>query len=351
MGQAQLKSQHAVRNWPFKVEPLHPTLGCAITGITLAEAVSPAMFAKVYEAFLDYELILFRDVDLPPATQVAFARNFGEVQIHVLSQYHGYKEHPEIYMLSNLDKDGNPSGKHPDRGTLYWHTDGSWKERTGQATMMYSEIVPDAGGETEFADMYSAYELLPAAMKARIEGRRAIHNFDFSRTRRHGEDPLTAEQRAKVPPVAHPIVRTHPETGRKAIFLGDHAEMIEGMEYAEGRALIEELNETDHPAGARLYAPLGPAPVHRLGQPLHAASRHRFRRGALQACDAPLHDRRRQANLSIVARVGWMILNHSYCGQKALTNNKGGIYEKCHLAIRTRSFRHLRCGVWHVHRG
>ena len=99
--------------------------------------MSPALFAKVYEAFLAYELILFRDVDLPPATQVAFARNFGEVQVHVLSQYHGYKEHPEIYMLSNLDKDGKPSGKHPDRGTLYWHTDGSWKERTGQATMMY----------------------------------------------------------------------------------------------------------------------------------------------------------------------------------------------------------------------
>jgi alpha-ketoglutarate-dependent taurine dioxygenase len=79
-------------------------------------------------------------------------------------------------------------------------------------------------------------------MKARIEGRRAVHNFDFSRTRRHGEDPLTAEQKAKVPPVAHPIVRTHPDTGRKAIFLGDHAEGIEGMDYEEGRALIEELN-------------------------------------------------------------------------------------------------------------
>lgn len=155
-------------------------------------------------------------------------------------------------MLSNLDKDGNPSGKHPDRGTLYWHTDGSWRERTGQATMMYSEIVPEVGGETQFADMYSAYDLLPAAMKARIEGRRAVHNFDFSRTRRHGEDPLTAEQKAKVPPIAHPIVRTHPDTGRKAIFLGDHAEWIEGMDYEEGRALIEEINRMITPP-ARVY--------------------------------------------------------------------------------------------------
>jgi taurine dioxygenase len=244
MAQAKLKISppRAERDWPFEVKLLHPALGCEITGITLQQAVSPTMFAKVYEAFLDYQLILFRDVDLPPATQVAFARNFGEVQIHVLSQYHGYKEHPEIYMLSNLDRDGNPSGKHPDRGTLYWHTDGSWRERTGQATMMYSEIVPAAGGETEFADMYSAYDALPLAMKTKLDGRRAIHNFDFSRTRRHGEDPLTATQKAEVPPVAHPIVRTHPDTGRKAIFLGDHAESIEGMAYDDGRALIEELN-------------------------------------------------------------------------------------------------------------
>ena len=113
MAQTQLKSQRTARDWPFQVTPLHPVLGCEITGITLEQAVSPAMFAKVYEAFLDYELILFRDVALPPAMQVAFARNFGEVQVHVLSQYHGYKEHPEIYVLSNLDKDGNPSGYTP----------------------------------------------------------------------------------------------------------------------------------------------------------------------------------------------------------------------------------------------
>jgi taurine dioxygenase len=243
MAQAQPKAKtHAARDWPFAVLPLHPLLGCEITGITLEQAVSPKLFAKVYEAFLEYQLIVFHDVDLPPATQVAFARNFGEVQVHVLSDHYGIKDHPEIYMLSNLDRDGHPSGKHPDKGTLFWHTDGSWRERTGQATMMYSEIVPDTGGETEFADMYSAYELLPAAMKRRIEGRRAIHNLDFSRTRRHGEDFLTTEQKAKVPPIAHPIVRTHPETGRKAIFLGDHAEEIEGMPYDEGRALIEEIN-------------------------------------------------------------------------------------------------------------
>src|SRR5580704_7812337 len=99
MAQAQFKSKRVGRDWPFNVTPLHPVLGCEITGITLAQAVSPAMFEKVYEAFLDYELILFRDVDLPPATQVAFARRFGEIQIHVMNQYQKYPEFPEIYML------------------------------------------------------------------------------------------------------------------------------------------------------------------------------------------------------------------------------------------------------------
>lgn len=254
MAQTQPKPREdAARDWPFSVSPLHPVLGCEITGITLEQAVSPQLFNAVYEAFLDYQLILFRDIDLPPATQVAFARNFGEVQIHVLSSHYGTEQFPEIYFLSNLDKDGNPSGKHPDKGTLYWHTDGSWRERTGQATMMYSEVVPKAGGETEFADMYSAYDLLPGAMKERIEGRRAVHNLDFSRTRRHGQDLLTAQQKSQVPPVAHPIVRTHPETKRKAIFLGDHAESIEGMDYDEGRALIEELNTMITPQ-SRVYA-------------------------------------------------------------------------------------------------
>ena len=252
MAEARLQQSRPMGDRPFRVTALDSMLGCEIEGITAAEAASESLFGKIYEALLTYQLILFRNVDLSPATQVALARRFGDVQVHVMNQYHGYREHPEIYVLSNLDEAGNPNGKHPDQGTLYWHTDGSWRERTGQATLMYAEIVPDVGGETQFAGMYQAYELLPAAMKSAIEGRRAVHNLNFSRTRRHGHDPMTAEQRAKVPPVAHPIVRTHPETGRKAVFLGDHAESIEGMEYQEGRALIEELNALLTPA-SRVY--------------------------------------------------------------------------------------------------
>jgi len=223
------------------VRPLTPKLGAEISGVTLADGVPDDVFRAIYAAFLRYQVLLFPPQDLPPARQVAFGRQFGEVQVHVMSQYHA-DGHPELYRLSNLDANGNPTGHHPDRGTLAWHTDGSWQRVTGQATIIYGEIVPEIGGETHFCDMYGAYERLDASWKARIAGLRAVHNLDFSRTRRHGEDPMTEEQKRAKPPVDHPIVRTHPETGRKCLYLGDHAEYILGMPYDEGRVLIEELN-------------------------------------------------------------------------------------------------------------
>lgn len=223
------------------LRPLTPKLGAAITDTSLADEMSDETFRLIYQAFLRYQVLLFPPQPLPPGRQVSFAQRFGDVQIHVMSQYHadGY---PELYRLSNLDESGKPSGRHPDKGTLAWHTDGSWQRVTGHATIIYGEIVPDRGGETHFCDMYGAYERLDPAWKARIANLRAVHNLDFSRTRRHGEDPLTDAQRREKPPVDHPVVRTHPETGRKCLYLGDHAEHIIGMPYAEGRALIEELN-------------------------------------------------------------------------------------------------------------
>jgi len=228
-------------DWPFEVRPLTPTLGAEISGVDLAGEVDDVVFRAIYRAWLQYQVLLFPPQDLPPGRQVAFARHFGQVQIHVMNQYHA-DGFPELYRLSNLDGRGRPNGRHPDKGTLEWHTDGSWQHVTGHATIIYGEVVPETGGETHFADMYGAYDRLDSAWKARIATMRAVHNLDFSRTRRHGEDPMTDEQRRATPPVDHPVVRTHPETGRKCLYLGDHAESIVGMPYAEGRALIEELN-------------------------------------------------------------------------------------------------------------
>ena len=228
--------------WPFAVRPLTPALGVEVVGVDLAKEIDPPLFRALYDAFLRHQVLLFNTGELSPARQVAFARHFGEVQVHVMNQYHA-DGFPELYRLSNLDEHGRPNGRHPDKGTLAWHTDGSWKPITGQATIIYGEVVPDVGGETHFCDMYGGYERLDNTWKARIANLRAVHNLDFSRTRRHGEDPMTEAQKRATPPVDHPIVRTHPETGRKCIFLGDHAEYVLGMPYDEGRALIEELNQ------------------------------------------------------------------------------------------------------------
>lgn len=230
-----------MERWPFAVRPLTPRLGAEICGVDLAGGVDAALFQSLYRAFLRYQVLLFPPQDLPPARQVEFARRFGEVQIHVMNQYHA-DGFPELFRLSNLDENGRPNGRHPDKGTLAWHTDGSWQRVTGQATIIYGEVMPESGGETHFCDMYGAYERLDASWKARIAGLRAVHNLDFSRNRRHGEEPMTEAQRLARPPVDHPIVRTHPQTGRKCVYLGDHAESIVGMPYDEGRALIEELN-------------------------------------------------------------------------------------------------------------
>jgi taurine dioxygenase len=226
----------------LQLRPLEGSgLGAEVLGLQVA-AIDDAIFPAVYEAFLAHQILLFRGQDLPPAAQVAFARRFGEVQVHVMDQYHA-SAYPELYTLSNLDAEGKPSGAHPDRGTMAWHTDGSWQRVTGQATMLYAERIPSSGGGTGFADMYAAYDALDPEEQARLAGLRAVHNLDFSRNRRHGEKPMSAAQRSKVPPVDHPIVRTHPETGRKCLFLGDHAETIAGWDYAAGRDFIEALNE------------------------------------------------------------------------------------------------------------
>jgi alpha-ketoglutarate-dependent taurine dioxygenase len=225
----------------LRLRQLEGGLGAEVLGLQVA-AIDDAVFPAIHAAFLAHQLLLFRDQDLPQAAQVAFARRFGTVQVHVMDQYHA-SAFPELYTLSNLDAEGRPSGAHPDRGTMAWHTDGSWQRVTGLATMLYAERIPASGGGTGFADMYAAYDALDPEERARLAAMRATHNLNFSRNRRHGEAPMTQAQRDKVPPVDHPIVRTHPETGRKCLFLGDHAEAIPGMGYDEGRDFIERLNE------------------------------------------------------------------------------------------------------------
>jgi alpha-ketoglutarate-dependent taurine dioxygenase len=172
---------------------------------------------------------------------VAFARRFGKVQVHVMSVDHA-DGFPELYRLSNLDGQGRPSGKHPDKGTslgIPTARDSVSPARRPSSTT--SRCRRRAARRTSVT-WPGAYERLAAGWKRRIAGLRAVHNIDFSRTRRHAEDPLSEAQRRAKPPVDHPVLRVHPETGQRCLYLGDHAESIVGMPYDEGRALIEELN-------------------------------------------------------------------------------------------------------------
>ncbi len=235
------KTSVVCEGFSLSVRPCESGLGAEISGVDLNAGLSDAVFQAVRRAFLEYQLLIFSDQEVSPGSHVAFAKRFGPVQIHVMNQYRSVK-HPELYTLTNLDEDGKPTGNHPDRGTLYWHTDASWEPLTGLATCMYATTIPTTGGETHFCDMYVAWERLPEHLKKRVEGKRALHSLHFSRTRRHGEGTMTEEQRQAVPPVDHPIVRTHPETGRKCLFLGDHAQRVLGLSVDEGRALVEEVN-------------------------------------------------------------------------------------------------------------
>ncbi|MEK9726147.1 MAG: TauD/TfdA family dioxygenase, partial [Rhodospirillaceae bacterium] len=201
------------------VTPLTPHFGAELGGLDLANGFTDANFKAIRDAFTEYGLVVIRGHRLSVPDQVDLGRRFGEVQIHVMNQYR-VDGHPEIYFLTNIGPDGKPTGAHPDQGTMYWHTDASWRPRTGHATIMVAEEVPKVGGETHFTCAATAYDAFSDADKAAFAKLRIVHNLDFSRTRRHGHEPMTDKQRAEAPPVTHPLVRTHPETGRKSLLLG-----------------------------------------------------------------------------------------------------------------------------------
>jgi taurine dioxygenase len=226
---------------PLDVRPLGAALGAEVIGLDLARPMSAACFAALCAAFLRHHVLVFRDQDIGEEQQTAFSQRFGELQVHVLNQYHRVGN-PAVIILSNLDRDGKPKGEHPDPGAAIWHTDGSWSKQRPLATLLYGMTLPRTGGDTLFANMLAAYDGLSPAMQARLEGLVAVHNLDYSRSLTNAKQQMTEAQKRAAPPVEHPVVRPHPDTGRKAIYLGQHASHILGMPIEEGRALIREIN-------------------------------------------------------------------------------------------------------------
>lgn len=202
-----------------------------------------APFEDVWEAFFASQVLVFRGVELTPAAYLSFAKKFGRPEPHVIDQFH-FPGHPDILILSNVQKDGKPIGL-ADAGT-YFHTDYSYLDVPARCTMLYSRQVPSKGGDTLFADQYAAYDDLPASLKKTIEPLVALHHYgnrdDLDKGSRTVASVLTEEQEGKLAWVRHKVARKHPITGRTALYaVSGSSFRIEGMPDDEAVALLDEL--------------------------------------------------------------------------------------------------------------
>ncbi|KMZ12587.1 Alpha-ketoglutarate-dependent taurine dioxygenase [Candidatus Burkholderia humilis] len=192
--------------WPFTVTRATPTIGAEIGGIDLRNPLDDATYAAVRRALLKYKVLFFRDQDITPAQHVAIARRFGELEIHPAFPHH--PEHPELVILGRNDSKRG-------RENLY-HSDVSWREVPSMGSILRCVQCPEVGGDTIWINMVAAYE----GLKSRIAGMKATHEFLPLFGIVVPED-LHDEMRKKFPPVVHPVVRTHPETGEKILFVNE----------------------------------------------------------------------------------------------------------------------------------
>ncbi len=222
-----------------ELRPLNGDFGVEARGIDISRPLGPAIRDRLLAAFHRHRILVVRGQDLSPEAHIAFSRNFGELEVHVLNEYHTAR-HPEIFELSNIGPDGKPNAVHPDRGTLFWHTDASFQAKPAVATILYAEKAPRNGGHTMFADMIGAYEALGRAERERYLKLRVLHDLNVSRLKA-GYPEMSEAQRKKAPPVVQPLVRLHPPTGRKAIYLGSHGQEFLDMPEVESRGLMERI--------------------------------------------------------------------------------------------------------------
>lgn len=212
----------------------------------LSTPIDDPTFAEIERLFHDNIIVFFRDQRLANEQHIAFSRRFGELEIHIVEKYllPGY---PEILLISNIRDDAGEHIGLADAG-FTWHSDTSYRRRPSRCSLLYAKEVPyrdgKALGDTVFANTIAAYEALPETMKQRLAGLKAIHRYSSRRRVENSPRPkLTAAQLAETPDVAHPIVRTHPHTGRKALYVtAGECIGIAGMPDDEALDLIAELD-------------------------------------------------------------------------------------------------------------
>ena len=227
----------------IEIHPFDAPLGAEVIGLDLSKPLASNDFARIHRAHLDHHVLVFRDQRITPEQHIAFSKRFGALQIHVLHQF-ALAGHPEVLVVSNIVENGKPIGL-GDAGH-FWHSDLSYKETPSLGSLLHAQELPNVGGDTLFANMHLAWDELPAHLRSAVEGRRAEHTYLARYAELQKRSPwrpnLSAEQIAEVKPVVHPIVRTHPETGRKALFVSEHfTTRIVDLPEDESRALLAEF--------------------------------------------------------------------------------------------------------------
>ena len=228
-----------MRNHAPQVFPMSPVMGAEVRGVDLAAPLPDADFAAIRAAFVEHKLLVFRRQALTVPQIEAFAARFGEIEVHTVLRPDGAGVLEGVHPVTNLDASGKPSQKPHINANYLWHSDKAHYPVPALLTMLFALELPPSGGETEFANMEQAYAALPEAMKRRLEGLRVEQDFEYA-MRKVGKE-LTEVERLAVPTVVHPLVRTHPETGRRSLYLGMYSRAVVGMPDAEGQALIKEL--------------------------------------------------------------------------------------------------------------
>ncbi len=226
----------------ISVTPTGAALGAEIDGIDL-RSISDVDFAAIYRAWLEHSVLLLRGQVLNDDDLIAFSRRFGELDFAPV-QENGRRfvnGHPEIYVVSNVIENGVAIGS-LGAGEAVWHTDMSYLEDPPKASMLYAIEIPPAGGNTGFTNMYRAYDELPEALKRRLAGLRVKHDGTYNSGGYLRQGVTATDDPREAPGTYHPIVCTHPETGRKCLYLGRRRNAyLEGMGLAESEALLDEV--------------------------------------------------------------------------------------------------------------
>lgn len=207
----------------------------------ISRPISDAEFSAINQALVQHGVVVFRDQDLPPAMHVDFSSRFGRLVGHIVKRF-SVENFPEVTYISNVRNDqGEMIGA--DRAGMVWHSDMSYMRRPMLGSMLYGVECPPEGADTEFASMFAAYDALDDSLRSRLAALRGVHDYGWHyATYLSHRQPLTEDEKAKAPPVTHPVIRTHPVSGRKALYVSEGlTRTLEGMDEAEGRELICEL--------------------------------------------------------------------------------------------------------------